>query len=404
MEFIYERSLSREDALAQFAERWLPTPSTEWVMLNNAFNRVTAHDVYADVTLPVVRASARDGIAVKSASFTDGIPDASDWAYGVDYVLADTGDDFCDAFDAVVAVESLNVEGDLGEGASFTFADANLKVEPGFGVRPAGSLVKEGQLIAHAHTLLTPERVASCAVGGLSQVEVLKKPVVGFMATGSELVPWGSAPGRGQNIEANSLLVSGMLEQWGAKCFPYPITMDNRDALEATLDRALEACDIIMINGGSSRGGEDFNSYLIEERSSWFTHGIRAVPGRPIGMAIIEGKPVINIPGPVMAASLCMDWLIRGLVCQYYGANVAPKRTVKAALAQDVKKPAAFERFIRVKLSANTNTASGEPFMCAPIDATGPVESILEADGQIALPIGPDLVPAGTVVEVELFD
>lgn len=405
MEFIYERSLTRQDAIAKFEEIWQPAPQTEWVLLDEAFGRVTAEDIFAEVTLPVVRASSRDGIAVKSERFVDVVPDPDKWIYGQDYVLADTGDDFPDAFDAVIAVENLEVEGNLSDGGSFRFVNDDLNVKPGDGVRPAGSLVAQGQLVAKAHTRLTPELVASCAVAGLVQVPVLRKPIVGFVATGSELVPWGSAPRRGQNIEANSLLVKGLLESWGAKCFCYPVTWDDREALETTLERALKACDIVMINGGSSRGGEDFNSYLIEEKASWFTHGVRAVPGRPIGMALIDGKPVINVPGPVLAASLCMDWLIRGLVSQYFDTPIAPKRTVEAVLAEDVRKPAPFERIIRVRLEEAIDSESGEKTLaCQPLDVSGPVASALEADGQVILPLGLDVVNAGTPVIVELFD
>lgn len=405
MEFNYERSLERKDALAKFVELWHPMPETEWVMLDNAFGRVCAHDVASTVTLPIVRAAAKDGIAVRSKDFADGVPDPRQWAYGKDYMLADTGDDFPDAFDAVIAVESLDVDGTLGDGGSFIFANDDLNVKPGSGVKFAGSLVKEGQPVAKAGTLLTPERVAACAVAGLTQLEVVRKPKVGFMATGSELVAWGSTPKRGQNIEANSLLAKGLLEQWGAECFTYPITFDDRESLEKTLDRALAACDIVMINGGSSRGGEDFNSYLIEEKSTWFSHGIRAVPGRPIGMAIIDGKPVINVPGPVIATSLCMNWLVRGLVSQYLHSEIGLKRTVLATLAEDVYKPAGFEFFVRVRLeNSKDDGQSLEHFRCVPLKLSGPVASVYEADGQIVLPINTDVVKAGTLLEVELFD
>ena len=86
---------TREEALADFFAAW------------EAVGRVLARDVVSTNTLPVVRASSFDGIAVKSAAFADGLPDTSGWKLGVDYVRADTGDDFPDDFDAVVMIENM---------------------------------------------------------------------------------------------------------------------------------------------------------------------------------------------------------------------------------------------------------------------------------------------------------
>lgn len=88
---------SREEALADFFAAWEPpeaATATELVSLDEAIGRVTARDLVSANTLPVVRASACDGIAVRSAAFADGRPDTSTWELGRDYVRADTGDDF----------------------------------------------------------------------------------------------------------------------------------------------------------------------------------------------------------------------------------------------------------------------------------------------------------------------
>lgn len=396
MRFDYERALTREDAVGAFAERWHPSPQTETVMLDKAFGRITASAVKSVVTLPVVRSSRMDGIAVRSGDFVDGLPDTSSWTRDVDYAQADTGDDFSDDFDAVIAIENVRYE----NGAPVLDLADPTSVGPGSNVNPAGTIVRAGDTVVDGRVRLTPERVAACAVGGLVQVEVLAKPKVGFMATGSELVAWGSYPKRGQNLEANSLLVRGLVDEWGGECFPYPVVADDPARLEEALDRTLEACDIVLVNGGSSRGEEDFNSQLIERRASWFVHGVKAVPGRPIGMALVDGKPVINMPGPVLAASLCMDWLVRGLIAQFYASEPVMKRRVKAILGEDVAKPEGFERILRVRLEDDGDDLP----RCLVIGKGGLSRTLLESMGQIALPIGTTGIEKGAVVEVEMLD
>lgn len=356
MKFEYDQSATRSDALQELCRLWNPKVATRVVKLDDALGCVTAEDVFALYSLPVKRSSRCDGIAVRSADFAEGMPDTSTWVRDVDFAQADTGDDFSDDFDAVIAVESISYD----EQGVLHIIEEQPDMEPGKGVNPSGSIIREGDLLVEAHTRLTPELVASLAVGGHAQVRVLTSPRVAFIPTGSELVPAGSYPQRGQNIEANGLLVAGMLSEWGAEAVRYPIVRDDEAALEAALDRALEAADIVLINGGSSRGEEDFNSTMLQRKGSHFRHGVRAVPGRPVGMAIINGKPVINVPGPVLAAFLSMDWLVRGLVAHYQGLPVLKRRVITARLAEDVKKPEAFERIIRVSLASD-----GEGATCA---------------------------------------
>lgn len=396
MEFVYENSVTRQDALRELCDRWDVRRESQIVPLDTAFGRVTACDVRALCSLPLKRSSKRDGIAVRSADFANGMPDTAAWRRGWDFEQADTGDDFPDAFDAVIAVEDIAYDVD----GSLRIVGENLDVRPGAAVNPCGSIVREGDVVVPAHTRLTPELAASLAIGGHAQVRVLRRPKVAYIPTGGELIPYGSYPQRGQNIEANSLMVQGMLTEWGAEALCYPIVRDDRAALEAALDRALETADIVLVNGGSSRGEEDFNSSMLEERGDYFRHGVRAIPGRPVGMALIDGVPVINVPGPVLAAFLCMDWLIKGLVAHYLGVPNPRRHMVRARMAEDLKKPLAFERLSRVSLRADG--VGGLVCVPLPFDRSVP-NALLESDGILVLPIGCAGVDAGDEVGVELL-
>ena len=397
MKFDYEQALERGDALKMLCEAWgRPDLGTETVLLPQARGRVTAHDVRAVCSSPVVRSSKRDGIAVKSSAFSAGVPDGSAWVRGVDYAQADTGDDFPDAFDAVVAVEDI----ERLEGGGIRFVKDDLEVKPGDGVNPRGSIVKEGSLVVPAHTMLSAEEVAACAVGGLAQIDVLRRVRVAFLPTGSELVPWGSYPERGKNIEANGLLAGGMLESWGADVVAYPMVRDEPALLEKAFDRALAAADIVLVNGGSSRGEEDYNSKMLRARATYFRHGVRVVPGSAVGMAIVDGKPVVNVPGPPLAAFLALDWLIRGVVAFAYGIPLPERQRLRVRMGVDVSKPPKFERLMRVRLSTD-----GEGGMtCAPMPSdSGVAAQLAGTDAMLSLPIGSEGAHAGDEVEVELL-
>ncbi len=151
-------ALTREAIMNLVAARWEPDRQEECVPLTKARGRIVSRDACAVNTLPIVRASAMDGIAVRSADFADGaIPDTSGWVRGKDFVRADTGDDFPDEFDAVIRIENAEI---LEQGVRLTIRPEEVK--PGFNVRPSGSLIREGELILPKGHLVTPP-VASIA-------------------------------------------------------------------------------------------------------------------------------------------------------------------------------------------------------------------------------------------------
>lgn len=396
MKFDMEKSVTRAQALELMKERWRPAPGREVVALEEALGRVAAEDLRAVNTLPVFRASCFDGVAVRSADFQNGLPDTSAWVKGRNFVRADTGDDFPDEFDTVIAIEDVILDklGGLRFAEGFAFDPEEETVDP------AGTIVKEGALLVPAHTRITPELTASLAMGGVAWVPVLRRPRIAFIPTGSELIPPGAIPQRGQNVETNGLMLTGLLNRRGAEVIRHPIVRDDAAALERAMDEALSCADLVLINGGSSRGEEDFNSHMLERRGSFFRHGVKAVPGRPVGFAIVDGKPVINVPGPVAAAYLAEHWCLSALVCHWYGLPDPQYPTVRAVLDKPLKKRPGFEMIARVALRRTPGGYAAAPLSWGDDGIPG---LLLHTDGFVNVPLEVDALPAGAEVEVELL-
>jgi molybdopterin molybdotransferase len=387
-------SITRAEALEILRKNWPLKTETEIIPVQQANARVTAQPIYSQNTMPVHRVSQFDGIAVKFSAFENGLPDTSGWVRGVDYVQADTGDDFPDEFDTIVAVEDFYYDAN----GHICFYD-NIDYESGDCIRQAGSVIRKFDLIAEAHTRLTPEHLAMLALGGIYQLEVIKKPKVVYIPTGSELISAGIKPERGQNVEANGLMVSAQLANWGAEAICYPIIKDKPAELERALNEALTAGDIVLINGGSSKGAEDFNTDLLRKNAAVYRHGLRVVPGRPVSIAIIDGKPVINLPGPTLATLLAMDWCVFGLVCHYYGLPTPIRPRIKARLEQPIKKNPEVEAYSRLILTKRDGYYSAAP---VGRDRNMP-EMLLKPGALFIAPIGAAGYEADDEIEVELL-
>lgn len=336
---------TRAEIMNLLFESWNPKRTAETVPLDGACGRITAEDVYAVNTIPVVRSSAMDGIAVRSADFAGGVmPDTRSWEYGVDYIRADTGDDFDDRFDAVIAIEDVIKED--GEQIVLTCDPAEIK--SGRCVRPQGSMVKAGELLIPQGYEITPLRLAALATGGVKEVRVMKRPVVAFLPTGSELIPAGTPLQRGQNIDANSLLMRELIRSFGGEPMLLPIVKDQMTQLESALLSALENADIVLINGGSSKGSEDYSIVLIEKYGTVLQHYVRSAPGRPMSVSIVHKKLIVNVPGPTFAAMAVSDWAVKPAIDHYLERVDQLPQTVTAVMEEDMMSPPFMEIYKKV--------------------------------------------------------
>ncbi len=346
MRFNIDEAISRSEAITQLCTRWVMSQKVEEVALSEALGRIAACDYHARYDLPRCRVAALDGIAVKASDFINGTPDTSSWILGNDYALADTGDDFPDGFDTIISAENFdyNADGSISIHETYEFV-------PGACIRKAATLMAVGDILCLENEEITPEIISLLAAAGFIKVKVLAKPVVAFIPTGTELIEAGQEPVRGENVDSNSYMFEAYTKQWGGSFIKHEIVQDDKVKLEQALDWAVANSDIVIINGGSSRGSEDFNSYLLQEKSSFFVHGVKTVPGRPVGFAIIDDKPVINIPGPVNAASIAADWLLKGLLSAYLNQTPQNRLTVDAILDHNVWTKPGCEKVEKVVLS-----------------------------------------------------
>jgi len=391
----FNNSKTKAEALGALFEKYHPQRQIEIVSLSEAIHRIPAQNIYSCNTLPVHRVSMMDGIAVSSGFFQDGMPDTSDWAEGKEYKRADTGDDFDDGYDAVIAIEKVSFD----ESGKLKFKE-ELTVKEGTCVKKRGATIKEGDLVLKAGMPIRPSDLAALAIGGITEVPVLKKPVAAFIPTGSELIPAGTTPRRGQNIDSNSVMAKHMLIEMGAEPICCPIVKDNPEDIAIALENSLKQADIIIISGGSSKGEEDFTTRVLESKGEVLLHGVTAGPGRPMSLAVIEGKPVINLPGPAVAAYHVLDWCIRAIVSKYLGMPMIKRQRITAVLTEDMPCPKAISFLCKINIEKTEN----EAFIAIPVPfKTASIGVCLGTNGQFVSEIGEGDYKKGDAIDVDLL-
>jgi len=390
---VFLENIPYEEALKVFrAAVGTPLTPAETLPAHECLGRVTAKPVVAKVSSPHFHAAAMDGVAV-NATFTFGASESSPKTLrvGEDAFWVDTGDPLPQGTNAVIMVEELN---DIGDNR----LEIISPIAPWENVRVYGEDMVETEMILPANTKLRPADLGAVLAGGVTEVAVRKKPVVAIIPTGSELVPPGKAPAPGEIIEFNSTIFRGMLSEWGAKAEVFPIVPDKYDDISDAVARAADSCDVILIGAGSSHGSEDYTSRVIASLGQLLVHGIATRPGKPVVLGIVNGKPVIGVPGYPVSAVLIMELFVKPLVFTMLGLPVPKPQRIDAALSRSVVSPMGVDEFVRVRVGKVGNRLVATPMGRGAALTT----SLVRADGTILIPRGTEGLTAGSTVTVSL--
>lgn len=364
----------------------------ETVPVQEACGRITAQAVYAHGCAPHYAASAMDGIAVRAAD-TFGATDTTPVVLTPDrFTVVDTGDQIPEGCDAVVMVEEIVPQ-----------ADGSVMIHgaaaPWQHIRQIGEDVCAGEMILPGYTTVSPAATGAMIAGGVLQVPVIRRPVVGIIPTGDEIVSPCADPEPGQILEFNGAIFSAMVREWGAEPRLYPIVPDKFDLIEAALGKAAEECDMVLLNAGSSAGREDYSAAAIGALGQVFCHGLAMKPGKPAILGAVGKKPVLGVPGYPVSGILVIEELLRPVVDRWFHRAPAPRPTALATLTRPVVSGLKYEEFVRVRMGY-----VGDKLMASPLNrGAGVVSSFMKADGILRIPQGREGCEAGDQVQIRLL-
>ena len=365
---------------------------TETIGAQLAHGRILAEAVYAKICSPHYNASAMDGIAV-NAEDTYGACETSPAVLTKDkYTVVDTGDPIPDGKDAVVMIEDVTED----ENGNVKLISA---VHPWQNVRQVGEDICMGDMIAPIGTVIIPSLCGAFLAGGVTSVTVKKRPLIGIIPTGDEIVKPTSNPEKGEIIEFNSLIFSSMLNEWNADSIVYDIVKDKKDLLTDAVEKAVNECDAVLILAGSSAGRDDYTSTIISQLGNVIIHGVAAKPGKPAVLGIIGKVPVLGLPGYPVSAIVIMEEFMKPLVDVYYNRAAGKEETVNAVLSKRIVSSLKYKEYVRVSLGR-----LGDEFFAVPLPrGAGVITSFTKAAGILEIPQNREGIDAGEKVTVRLL-
>lgn len=390
----------------------LPATSlpSEPIAVQKSLNRILAEDVRAETSVPSFAKSAMDGYAVVAEDTFGASPANASLLKMIgesrigetpkillrkgETVAVATGAPVPQGANAVVMVENTKrlETGDV---------EIYSPVAPGENVSQVGEDVKQGAVVLERGRKLKPPDLGLLVALGRRTVTVVQKPKVGVLSTGNELTDAGpSAPGRIADV--NRPVLMAMVEDCGGMPVDLGIAKDDADQILRELRQGLATTDVVLVTAGTSVGKGDLVPDIINAlgKPGMLVHGIAMRPSLPTGLAVVDGKPVVSLPGFPVSAMLAFSTFVQPLILKMLGTEPDPQPKIRAKSTKRIVAVPGFRTFVRVLVREEEGKFIAEPLR-AP--GSGILTTLTRANGIVVVPENVEGFDEGAEVEVQLF-
>jgi molybdopterin molybdotransferase/putative molybdopterin biosynthesis protein len=404
--------LSREDAIARFETALFPRPvPSETRPLAEALGCALAEDVVAPIDVPSFDRSNVDGFAVRSADVA-----AASEATPVRLVLNEeiiacgtapmrpvlsgtatsiaTGGPVPRGADAIVMVEHTQPAGQRA-------IEIRRAASPGQFVSYAGSDIARGETLLRAGTMIGSREIGMLAACGIADVFVGRRPRVAILSTGDELVQPGAPLRPAAIYDTNGAIVTAAISENGGEAAFLGAIADDEAQLESAMREALATSDMLVLSGGTSKGAGDVSHRIIARlgKPGIIAHGVALKPGKPLCLAVCDGKPVVILPGFPTSAMFTFHDMIVPVLWRRGGPPPRSHAKVSARVPVRIASELGRTEFVMVSLVEGADGLIAYPSG----KGSGAITSFAQADGFLKIDALADQMPAGSQAEVTLF-
>ena len=388
-----------------------PLDDRDAVLTSSALGRVTADNVRSPEDLPAFKRSTMDGYSVRSRDTfgaSEGLPaylevvgevrmgESADFRLAVGQAAkAYTGGMLARDADAVVMVERTQM-------LDATAIEVLRAVAPGENVVQVGEDVRTGDTILERGSIVRAQDIGGLLAQGVTSITVSRKPKVGIISTGDELVPPDAQVGPGQIRDINTYTISALVEQCGGEPIALALAPDEFEEQRIAALNGLLSCDALVFSAGSSVSSRDLTAEVIDSlgEPGVIAHGISIKPGKPTVMGVVDGKPVFGLPGNPVSAMVVFDLIVRPAIFHLGGCVKIPSLpSIQATLERDIPSVAGREDYIPVSLDQTGEFARATPIF----GKSNLIYTLVRSEGIVKVPLDKSGLYAGEAVGVRLY-
>lgn len=408
MKFFQVKSV--EETFQLINEKVAPLTEKITKPLFEALHFVLAEDITVRENVPNFRRSTVDGYAVKAKDTfgsSESMPGFLNLTGEVkmgkepdrplqsgEAMYVPTGGMLPEGSDAVIMIEHAeDISGLL---------NLYRQVAPGENVISIGEDLKEGAILLAKGTRLRSQEIGALASQGITNVTVFRKPIVGYLSSGDEIVPLETKElSIGEVRDMNGAVVGSQVSSWGLEFIYGGIVQDDRNELERRMREMLEKVDCLILSGGSSVGTKDYSVDVIESLGDpgVYVHGISVKPGKPTILSMANGKPVIGLPGHPASAMIIFHLFGREVLHCLQGIQQKQAKLAFAKVTKNIPSSPGRTDYVRVRLIEEDGEWMAEPIF----GKSGLISTLVKSEGMIEISAESEGVHKGDSVPVILF-
>src|SRR5208337_1049621 len=381
----------------------------EILPLSAVLGRVIAEDVVSLVHIPPFNRAAMDGYAVFAedtlgASTTSPVPLrlAGSVAIGVvpnirlnrgEALAVVTGGQMPEGANAVAMIEFTK--------SSETIVEVSTELHPNENVSCIGEDVTKGSVILRKGTRILPQDIGMLTYLGFDRISILRKPRVAILSTGNELQKESTlTPGKIPDV--NRPVLINAVKNYGCEPIDLGIVPDDYNTIRNRIGDGLKVGDVVLVTAGTSVGPGDIVPKVIDSLGSpgMLVHGVAMRPSMPVGLAVINSKLILSLPGYPVSAYLAFLEFFPTLVSRLLESDFMPRPKVKAKLSRRVAGILGSKTYVRVRVNETDHGLIADPVRTS---GAGILSSLVQANGFIIIPEQVEGYEESEFVDVELF-
>ena len=408
--------LSVEDAREKILSKFEILNPTQINILDSV-GSIVSEDIISEINVPPLDNSAMDGYAVIKDDLINADDENIIYLDVIEEIPAGsipklslstgqasrimTGAPIPSGSDAVVPFEDTNeLENNDKSKIGIKISVKNLE-----NIRKKSEDIKKGSIIIKKGSLITSATIGVMASIGLEKVSVIRKPIIGILSTGNELLEPGEKNQDGKIYNSNTYTLSSLVKEFGATPLIQKHALDKVEDLEKKLKK-LRDVDLIVTSAGVSKGDYDIVKDVLDKNGDINLWSVNMRPAKPLafGIITIDGKkiPLLGVPGNPVSAMIAFEKFGRYAIDKMKGKPLKNRPIIKANLESDIINHDGSRLYSRVKVIVD----SSSKVIAIPIknQSSGVLTSMHEANGLAICPSDIDILKKGEKIDVEMFN
>jgi len=262
-----------------------------------------------------------------------------------------------------------------------------------------GDDIKIGEMAFEKNHLLRPQDIGVLSALGYLEIDVFKLPGITIISTGDEIIRPGEVPKPGEIIDINTPALGAVTQRLGAEMISMSYARDNAGVIQKAVEAALIHSDMVVLSGGSSMGEKDYTVMVIDTLGEVLLHGLSIKPGKPTILGMVDGKPVVGLPGQPASAIMVYMIILREFMTIFYGRDHFKYQTIQGTLMENIHAAPGRRTFQTVAIKEVDGSIEVRPTH----GKSGMITLLAYSDGYIEITENEEGKNAGDFVQVTLF-